>query len=144
MRHTGEVITFVPWKNFGPWKGSRWQKRGDEYEAFKEEISAALLDQYLEHYRHLEKLVKFTELSTPLSTHHFARSHQGSIYGLASEPDRFLNKELTPKTSIKNFYMAGVDVMAPGIAGAVGGGALAVAASEPLAAMRYLRPIMRG
>ena len=40
--------------------------------------------------------------------------------------------------------MAGVDVMAPGIAGALGGGALAVAAAEPLEAMRYLRPIMRG
>jgi all-trans-retinol 13,14-reductase len=89
-------------------------------------------------------MVKFTELSTPLSTHHIARSHRGSIYGLASEPDRFLNEGLTPKTSVKGLYMGGVDVMAPGIAGALGGGALAVAAAEPVAAVRYLRPIMRG
>lgn len=144
MRHTGEIITFVPWSSYEQWVGSRWKKRDPEYDEFKESVSDALLNQYLEHYPHLKPMVRFSELSTPLSTHHFARSHQGSIYGLASEPERFLNEELVPKTSIKGFYLAGVDVMAPGIAGAIGGGALAVAAAEPMAALRYLRPIMKG
>ena len=143
-RQTGEIITFVPWQSYEPWLGSRWQKRASEYDEFKARVSEALLDQYLEHYPNLKSMVKFSELSTPLSTHHFARSHRGSIYGLASEPERFLNEELVPKTDIKGFYMAGVDVMAPGIAGAIGGGALAVAAAEPVGALRYLRPIMRG
>ena len=144
MRHTGEIITFVPWGSYEKWLGSRWKKRDPEYDEFKTSVSEALLDQYLEHYPDLKPMVKFSELSTPLSTHHFARSHRGSIYGLASEPDRFINEELVPKTGIKGFYMAGVDVMAPGIAGAIGGGALAVAAAEPIAALRYLRPIMKG
>ena len=144
VRHTGEIITFVPWASYEQWLGSRWKKRAPEYDEFKASVSEALLDQYLEHYPDLKPMVKFSELSTPLSTHHFARSHKGSIYGLSSEPDRFLNEELVPKTPIKGFYMAGVDVMAPGIAGAIGGGALAVAAAEPIAALRYLRPIMRG
>ncbi len=143
LRQTGEVITFVPWDPFKPWLGTRWQKRGQEYDEFKEKLSSTLLSQYLENYPELASMVKFTELSTPLSTHHFARSNRGSIYGLASEPDRFLNESLTPKTAVKGLYMGGVDVMAPGIAGALGGGALAVAAAEPVAALRYLRPIMR-
>jgi all-trans-retinol 13,14-reductase len=143
-RQTGEIITFVPWDSFEQWRGTRWKKRGAEYDEFKEQVSQALLSQYLEHYPDLRPLVSFSELSTPLSTHHFARSHRGSIYGLASEPERFTNDALTPKTGIKGLYMAGVDVMAPGIAGAIGGGALAVAAAEPVAAMRYLRPIMKG
>jgi all-trans-retinol 13,14-reductase len=144
MRQTGEIITFVPWDSFEQWRGTRWKKRGAEYDEFKEQVSQALLSQYLEHYPDLRPLVSFSELSTPLSTHHFARSHRGSIYGLASEPERFTNDALTPKTGIKGLYMAGVDVMAPGIAGAIGGGALAVAAAEPVAALRYLRPIMKG
>ncbi len=144
QRHTGEIITFVPWDTYEPWLGSRWKKRPAEYDEFKEQVSAALLEQYLEHYPQLRQLVNFSELSTPLSTHHFARSHRGSIYGLASEPRRFTSDNLQPKTGIKGLYMAGVDVMAPGIAGAIGGGALAVAAAEPVAGMRYLRPIMRG
>lgn len=144
VRHTGEVITFVPWDSFERWSGSRWKKRGDEYDHFKESVTHSLLDQYLERYPGLAPMVKFFELSTPLSTHHFARSHRGSIYGLASEPRRFLSRSLDPKPGVKGLFMAGVDVMAPGIAGAIGGGALAVAAAEPYAAMRYLRPIMRG
>ncbi len=144
QRHTGEIITFVPWEPYERWLGSRWKKRSAEYDEFKERVSRALLSQYLEHYPDLKPLLSFSELSTPLSTYHFARSQRGSIYGLASEPDRFTSDHLAPKTGIKNLFMAGVDVMAPGIAGAIGGGALAVAAAEPVAAMRYLRPIMRG
>lgn len=144
QRHTGEIITFVPWDAFQPWLGTRWKKRGAEYDEFKESISQTLLAQYLEHYPGLGSMVAFSELSTPLSTHHFARSHRGSIYGLASEPERFTSPHLTPKTQTRGLYMGGVDVMAPGIAGAIGGGALAVAAAEPVGAMRYLRPIMRG
>jgi all-trans-retinol 13,14-reductase len=144
VRHTGEIITFVPWEPFQRWRGTRWKKRGGEYEEFKEEVSQALISQYFEHYPDLRPLLSFSELSTPLSTHHFARSYRGSIYGLASEPERFMSEDLSPKTSVKGLFMAGVDVMAPGIAGAIGGGALAVAAAEPMAAMRYLRPIMKG
>jgi all-trans-retinol 13,14-reductase len=143
-RHTGEIITFVPWESFAQWRGTRWKKRGAEYDEFKDQVTAALLSQYLEHYSELESLIAFTELSTPLSTHHFARAHRGSIYGLASEPDRFTSDGLTPKAGVRGLYMAGVDVMAPGIAGAIGGGTLAVAAAEPVSAMRYLRPIMKG
>ena len=36
LRHTGEVVTFVPWETFEPWMSTRWQKRGDDYAAFKE------------------------------------------------------------------------------------------------------------
>lgn len=144
LRHTGEVITFVPWDSFEPWTGTRWKKRGAEYDEYKEAISEKLLSQYGERYPALATMIRFSELSTPLSTHHFARSHRGSIYGLSSEPARFTSAALEPKMDVKGLYMAGVDVMAPGIAGAIGGGALAVAASEPGAALRYLRPIMRG
>ncbi len=121
-----------------------WQKRGEAYDEFKAELTSKLLDQYLDHYPELRPMVSFTEMSTPVSTTHFAASHRGSIYGLASEPSRFLDEGLMPKTPVKGLFMSGVDVMAPGIAGALGGGALAAAAAEPMGALRYLRPIMSG
>jgi all-trans-retinol 13,14-reductase len=143
LRHTGEAITFVPWEAFEAWSGTRWQRRDPGYDDFKAELTQALLDQYLGHYPGLAPMVRHAELSTPLSTHHFARSHHGSIYGLASEPERFLDPSLVPRTPIRRLYLAGVDVMAPGIAGAMGGGVLAAVAAEPIRATRYLRPIMR-
>jgi all-trans-retinol 13,14-reductase len=102
-----------------------------------------MLDQYSEHYPQLAPMIRHAELSTPLSTNHFARSHRGSIYGLATEPDRFSDDALRSKTPMRRLYLAGADVLTPGVAGALGGGALAVVAAEPLRATRHLRPIMR-
>src|SRR5690606_11214578 len=36
VRHTGEVVTFVPWDVFNAWRDTRWKKRGDDYDSFKE------------------------------------------------------------------------------------------------------------
>ena len=43
------------------------------------------------------------ELSTPVSTTHFTEAHHGSIYGLATEPTRFLHGGLEPKTPIRTY-----------------------------------------
>jgi all-trans-retinol 13,14-reductase len=143
LRHTGEAITFVPWESFAPWAGTRWQRRGPGYDEFKATLTRSLLEQYAGHYPRLGPMIRHAELSTPLSTHHFARSHHGSIYGLAAEPWRFLGGSLLPRTPIRRLYLAGADVMTPGIAGAMGGGVLAVLAAEPVRALRFLRPIMQ-
>ncbi len=143
MRHTGEAITFVPWDPFAPWEGTRWKKRGASYDQFKDTLTGAMLHEYRSHYPDLAPFITHTELSTPLSTDHFASAYRGSIYGLATEPERFLSGDLTPKTPVKGLYMAGVDVMAPGIAGAMGGGITSALAAEPLGTARYLRPLMQ-
>ncbi len=143
LRHTGEAITFVPWEAFARWRDTRWKKRGADYDAFKVTLTERMLDQYAEHYPRLAPMVRHAELSTPLSTDHFAHSHRGSIYGLAAEPDRFIGDELLARTRLKHLYLAGVDVLTPGVAGAMGGGVLAVVAAEPLRSTRHLRPIMQ-
>jgi len=141
--HTGEAITFVPWEAFEPWSGSRWKKRGDDYDAFKQEMTDVLLQQYLSKYPRLEPLIDHVEMSTPLSTNHFARSARGSIYGLSTEPARFDDDSITPKTAIKGLYLGGADASAPGIVGALSGGVLSAAAAEPFKAARFLQPLMK-
>jgi all-trans-retinol 13,14-reductase len=143
QRNTGEVITFVPWDSFSQWSGTRWHRRGAPYDAFKESLTKTLLEQYLGHYPGLAPLVDHVEMSTPLSTNHFAASPRGSIYGLGTTPDRFDDQSVLPRTGIKGLYLGGADVSAPGVAGALGGGVLAAAAAEPLRGMRFLQPIMQ-
>jgi all-trans-retinol 13,14-reductase len=143
QRHTGEAITFVPWESFEPWLDTRWKRRPEGYDEFKQHLTDVLLEQYLDSYPRLRGMVDHVEMSTPLSTHHFARSARGSIYGLGTEPGRFADPSIGPKTDIKGLFMGGVDASAPGIVGALGGGALAAAAAEPAKAARFLQPIMR-
>ena len=143
QHNTGEVITFVPWDSFSQWSGTQWHRRGASYDTFKDALTTTLLEQYLAHYPGLAPLIDHVEMSTPLSTNHFAASHRGSIYGLGTTPDRFDDQSVLPRSGIKGLYLGGVDVSGPGVAGALGGGVLAAAAAEPLRGMRFLQPIMR-
>ncbi|MCA9716632.1 MAG: NAD(P)/FAD-dependent oxidoreductase, partial [Myxococcales bacterium] len=119
QRHTGEVVTFVPWSAFERWRGTRWHKRGDEYEAFKSALQEHLLAQFLARMPGLRPLLDHVELSTPVSTDHFVRPTQGSIYGIEPTPERFANPWLRPRSPIKNLYFAGSEVSGVGVIGAM-------------------------
>ncbi len=139
-KHTGEVVTFVPWQTFAQWHGSRSRRdRGDRYKALKEAIETSLLKQFLEHLPELAPMVDHVELSTPASTDYFVRPVQGSIYGLLPTPERFRSPWLRPRSPIRNLFFAGSDVAMVGVIGAMMGGALAGAAAEPIRAIRFLR-----
>ncbi len=143
LRHTAEVVTFVPWERFAGWLGSRWQKRGPDYDAFKKRLEQSLLDQLLRRMPGLRPMVDHVELSTPLSTDHFVRPTRGSIYGLEPTPERFANPYLRPRTPIPGLFMAGSDVATVGVIGAMMGGVLAAASAEPVRAVALLRSLGR-
>ena len=86
-------------------------------------------------------MLDFAELSTPLSTDHFCRPNQGSIYGLEPTPERFDCPHLSPRAPIKNLFFAGGEVTSVGVMGAMVGGMLAALAAEPISAFRYLKSV---
>ncbi|MCY1009614.1 hypothetical protein OV079_29420 [Nannocystis pusilla] len=139
QRHTGEVVTFVPWDRFSGWLGTRWMRRGDDYDQFKKVLQDHLLAQFLKKLPGLGPMLDHVELSTPLSTETFARPMQGSIYGILPTPERFANPYLRPRSKIPGLFFAGSEVATVGVIGAMMGGALAAAAVDPLGATRLLR-----
>jgi len=143
QRHTGEVVTFVPWDIFERWQGSRWKKRGDDYDAFKAELKEVMLKQFFRHMPHLEPLLDVAELSTPLSTDNFVRPMKGSIYGLEPTPERFSNPILRPNSPIKGLYFAGSEVGTVGVMGAMLGGALAALAAKPIDVLRIVAKLRK-
>lgn len=140
--HTGEVVTFVPYEAFAPWKDERWKKRGEDYEALKARLTDRLLTQFFRHRPALKPLLAFAELSTPLSTEHFTRAANGAIYGIEPTPARFATRSLRPHTPIPGFYMSGSDMATVGVIGAMMGGVLSAVAAEPFSAMPWLRKIL--
>ncbi|BBM82003.1 phytoene desaturase family protein [Candidatus Uabimicrobium amorphum] len=139
MFHTGEVVTFVPFAEFAKWQNERVMKRGDDYNALKEELSDRLKKQLFKYMPQLEPLVAYSELSTPVSCTHYTRAAKGAIYGIEPTPQRYANPWLKPRTPLKNFYLSGSDVSTVGVIGAMVGGVLTALAVEPWKTMAFIR-----
>jgi all-trans-retinol 13,14-reductase len=137
--HTAEVITFVPWQAFQRWRGTRWMRRGAEYDELKVALTERLLMQFRDCMPALAPHVDRVELSTPLSTDFFTRAVGGSIYGLEPTPARFRCRWLRPHSPIRDLYFAGSEVGTVGVMGALNGGMLAATAVAPRKALPYLR-----
>lgn len=138
QRHTGEVIAWTSWQSFRRWQDSTHGNRPPDYQAFKQQIAARLLEQFGRYFPRLLPLVRYQELSTPLTTAHFTRAREGAAYGLEVTPRRLLSSALQPKTPIPGLYLAGQDAVSPGTTPALIGGLLAAAAIHP-AIFRQLR-----
>ena len=131
-RHPGaqtiDVVTVMPFSRFARFGDTHWQHRGAEYEAIKCRLAERLLGDLRCHVPAIEGAVKAWELSTPLSTRHFAGTSHGQIYGLAHSPDRFLARDLRPRTPIQNLFLTGQDVGTCGVMGALSGAVTTVSA----------------
>ncbi len=130
-RHPGkatvELVTLANLSWLERWKDARWKKRGQDYEAWKAEMSERLLTIALKHRPSLQGHIVHSELSTPLSTRHFTAHPHGEIYGLDHTPARF-RLPLRAQTPVPGLFLAGQDLVSCGVAGALFGGALAAGA----------------
>jgi all-trans-retinol 13,14-reductase len=128
-RHPGkstiEVIGVAPYDWFARWEDTRWRKRGDDYDVFKGRLADRLRDALFAQLPQLRDRLEHVELSTPLSTRHFAGHPRGEIYGLSHGPARFAVRALRPRTKIPGLYLTGADICTAGVGGALMGGVLA-------------------
>jgi phytoene dehydrogenase-like protein len=122
--HTAEIISFSHFENVKEYYGTKWMKRGDSYNNFKEEYSKKLLEFSERSIPGLSELVDYSELSTPLSLEYFTKWKNGSFYGIPVTPERYKYKWISPKTPIKNLTLTGSDAATIGVVGAMMGGLL--------------------
>jgi all-trans-retinol 13,14-reductase len=137
--HTGEIVTFVPYDVFAPWRDGRWHHRGPEYEALKKRLTDQLLAQFFRHLPGLRAHLAYVELSTPVSTEHFTRAPAGAIYGLEPTPERYRTRALRPRTPVPGLLLSGADMASVGVMGAMAGGTMSAVSAEPIGALRWLR-----
>ncbi len=127
-RATIEVIGVAPFAWFERWRDTPWHKRGADYEALKQRLTDRLLEVLVRECPSVASKIDHAELSSPLSTRHFANHPHGEIYGLSHTPARFAARHLRTHTPIKNLMLTGADICTAGIAGALLGGAITAAA----------------
>jgi len=139
-KSTIDIITLLPYEIFKNWEGSKWMKRGEDYESFKEKIAQRLLEELYKQIPQVKGKIDCYELSTPLTTQHFVNYEKGEIYGLDHTPKRFRQRFLQPRTPIKNFYLTGQDIVSAGVAAALFSGVLT---SAVITRKNVLKKIMK-
>lgn len=125
---TMEVIGFTPYEWFQKWENTAWQKRGDDYQEYKTQLTERLLQQVYRYVPQVKGKIDVAELSTPLSTKYFCNYDRGEIYGIDHTPERFREDWLRPQTPIKNLFLTGQDIVTDGIGGALFAGLLTASA----------------
>ncbi len=143
QHHTGEVVTFVPWDVFTPWRNQAWRNRDQEYQDFKAAMTEKLLEQFFARLPDLKPMLDFAELGTPLSTDHFCRPMKGSIYGIEPTIERYACDHLRAHSPIKDLFFSGCEVGAVGVMGAMAGGMICAVAMEPRKAGRLVAQASR-
>jgi all-trans-retinol 13,14-reductase len=125
---TVQIIAPMRYDDVAGWMDTRWRRRPEDYDAYKAEVEARMLDQLYLMVPSTRGHVAYSEVSTPLSTRHFANYDHGQIYGLEHTPERFRLKWLRPRTHLKDFYLTGQDICSAGIFGALFSGILTASA----------------
>lgn len=129
-KHTGEILVLADWSSVAEFAAGGAKKRADEWAAFKQSIESRIMEFFVEKFPALAPLVVHRELGTPLATVSFTGHEKGGIYGVETTPRRMLSDALNARTPVHGLFLAGQDVMTPGIAGALMGGMLGAAAVD--------------
>ena len=131
QRYAAEIDAWTDWSVIEKWAAMEPGARGDDYHAFKKQVEDAIFAQFEEYFPDLAKLVVYRSLSTPLTTRDITGHHKGAFYGIDTTPDRLMSEALQTRTPIPGLFLAGQDVLTPGIPGALWGGILAAATVDP-------------
>lgn len=104
---------------------SRWEKtksgdRGNDYLEAKEQHARQLILEAEELFGPLQGL-KILDAYTPLTMRDWVNSPGGSAYGVMRSSSQTLSTALLNRTSVQGLYLAGQNVMAPGVIGTIMG-----------------------
>ena len=113
--HTLEMITFVPAGPFKPWFDKPAMKRGEVYDALKNEYAEKLIDGAELYVPGLRDHITVKSVSTPATVWTYVRGRDGGIYGPEHSADQMLLNRLTSKSGIPGLYFAGASVIGAGV-----------------------------
>jgi len=102
------------------WTDSKTGRRGIGYREAKEKLASRLLLEAEELFGSFGNL-KILDVYTPLSIRDWVNSPDGSAYGVLRSSSQTLATALLNRTAVKGLYLAGQNVLAPGVIGTIMG-----------------------
>lgn len=123
------AFTYMHYDEVGQWAHTRNTvaeagPRGEDYERFKQEKAARLLDALSAKFPGLRDHVDAVHASTPLTYRDYIGSETGSMYGFAKDIRQPLKNTLPPRTKIRNLLLTGQSINMHGLLGVTIGAVL--------------------
>ena len=130
-KHTGKILVLADWASVAEFAAGAAEGRAHKWEAIKQNIESRMMELFAEKFPESAPLIVYCELGTPLATVAFTGHEKGGFYGVETTPRRMLSDALDARTPVPGLFLAGQDVMTPGIARAFAGGLFGAAAIDP-------------
>ena len=105
---------------WAPWENTQSGRRGQEYMELKEKHATQLILEAEQMFGTF-KGAKILDVCTPLTMRDWVNSPGGSAYGVLRSSSQMLATALLNRTAVKGLYLAGQNVLAPGIIGTIMG-----------------------
>lgn len=119
---TVEIVTLCSGEPYQKWFGTRTKRRGEEYEAMKQELAATFFERAEKHLPGLRDHVVLSDVSTPATNLSYAAAEGGNIYGPAHGPDQIGPLRFGVKAPIEGLFLCGASVMSAGVVPCAGSG----------------------
>jgi phytoene dehydrogenase-like protein len=100
-----QILEPMYWSEVAQWRHTSIDKRGDEYEAFKQQRAEELIDYIEQFHPGLKQAVEDCSTSTPLTYHDYTGTQEGSAYGIIKDYNDVLICLLPVKTKIPNLFI---------------------------------------
>jgi all-trans-retinol 13,14-reductase len=118
------ALSYMDYKEVERWKDTRYLKRGEEYEEFKKQREAILIDEISRKFPELKDSIEKVYSSTPLTFRDYVGARNGALYGALRDCNEPHKSFISPKTRIKNLYLSGQNIILHGILGVTIGAVL--------------------
>lgn len=138
---TGVVISYMQMKDVRRWTGTQTGRRGEDYEAFKNERANRLLDALEQQKPGIRSAIKNFYTSTPLTYYDYTGTEGGSMYGIAKDLRMGVACRVPHRTKIPNVMQTGQNINSHGILGVIVG--TIVTCSELLTAQEIYQQIIK-
>jgi phytoene dehydrogenase-like protein len=112
---TLEVVTFVPYSLFMPWRHLAPGERGADHEREKLRVADWLERAVETRWPGLIGDVVVREISTPLTNESYVLAVEGGAYGPAQTPDCYGPWRFQTQTPVRNLFLAGAGVIGGGV-----------------------------
>ena len=114
------ILTSGMDETWAPWENTKSGHRGQQYLELKEKHATRLILEAEQMFGPLSGQ-KILDICTPLTMRDWVNSPGGSAYGVLRSSSQMLATALLNRTAVKGLYLAGQNVLAPGIIGTIMG-----------------------